>query len=808
MANTDFAYALRTIRKMPVIAAVIVGSIAVGIGVNTTVFSWIQARVLSPIPGAARGSDFYLLEPRGENGSYPGLSWREYLDLAARDTAFRDVVAFRMTPLNVGAADWSERTYGLLVSGNYFSALDLRAQAGRLITADDTSQPGATAVAIISRRFWQARLAGVDDVVGRTLRVNDRPFTIVGIAPESFQGTVMGLTFDLWLPATAAPLLFEGTRELDARDQREYEVLANLKPGVSRFDASRDFNSALRDLARTYPNTNAADRGDVFPQWQSPHGPQQSLMAALVLLQGVMLFVLVVVVGNTTNLMLARATARRQESGIMLALGASRWRVIRLVLTENLLLASAGTALGALLAVWGTNALRSVPLPTPGGLELSFYTPVDGLSLAFACALGLLAGAMIGLPPALQLSRLDPSTSLRAGGAARARSTMRDVVLALEVAMAMVALVVAALFVKSFNDTRTNNPGFEKEGVLLAAYDLRGRDRALSAATAAEFAARLLDRLRQVPALESAALATSVPLDIHGMPSRTFRFDGRGRSDGSDHEALMNLVSPGYFHAMGIPVRAGADFAELRDRTAPPQAIVNETFVRRFELLSAESALGHRITAGGRDFVIAGVVQDSLYESFGETSTPFIYLSVRDRPSAMLEIHVRVRGGSEKAIAPELRSVVRELNPDLPLYNVRTLGEHVDANSVFRRIPARMFVVLGPLILLLVAIGIYAVVAYAVSQRRKEIGTRLALGATVSRVAAALVSDTLRLVFLGMAGGAVVALMIDPSALGRPQDALLLAGVASLFLATAVLASWLPARRASQINPMAVLKED
>jgi predicted lysophospholipase L1 biosynthesis ABC-type transport system permease subunit len=259
---------------------------------------------------------------------------------------------------------------------------------------------------------------------------------------------------------------------------------------------------------------------------------------------------------------------------------------------------------------------------------------------------------------------------------------------------------------------------------------------------------------------------------------------------------------------MGIEVLAGADFAGIRDRNAPLQAVVNETFVRRFGLAGADAALGHRITSGGRDYAIAGVVRDSLYEAYGEAKTPFIYLSIRDRPSAMVEIHVRARGGSEKAVTPELRSVVRELNADLPLYNVRTLTEHVDSNLVFRRIPARMFVVLGPLILVLVAVGIYAVVAYAVSQRRKEIGTRLALGATATRVAAAMVADTLRLVVFGMAGGLVVALMIDPTAFSRLPDVLLLCGVATLFLGTAVLASWLPAYRASQINPIVVLKQD
>jgi putative ABC transport system permease protein len=798
---------LRSIRKAPVVAAVIVGSIAVGIGVNTVVFSWIQSRVRNPIPGAERGREFRLIEPRGDGGSYSAVSWQEYRDLAARVPAFDPLIAFRMAPLNVGAADWSERTYGLLVSGNYFPALGLSAAAGRLIDSTDTAAPGATAVAVISRRFWQARLAGLRDPVGTTLRVNDRPFTVIGIAPERFQGTVMGLTFDLWIPATAAPLVFEGTRELDARTARDYELLGRVSADLSPADASRKLDDVLRAMAADYPGTNASVHADVLAQWQSPHGPQQSLMLALGLFQGVMLLVLAAVAGNMTNLVLARTASRRQEAAIMLALGAGRSRIVTLVLAENLMLALAGAGLGALLAVWGTNALRAVPLPTPGGLELTFFTPVDWVSLAFASGLGVLSGLLIGIPPAWQLARTDPAVSLRVTGATSVRRPMRDILLGLEAALAIVVLVVAALFVKGFRDTRTIDPGFQREGVLLASYDLRGRERAIDPARSRDFAARLVDQLRQIPAVQNVALATSVPLDIHGMPSREYRLEGHARTDASVDEALTNTVTPGYFAAMGVPLVAGADFADLRDQAAPPQAVVNESFARHFDL-DSRAIIGRRLTTGGGDVTIVGVVRDSVAVSFGEATQPFIYLSWRDRPSAMAEIHVRTRPGFETAVTSIVRDAVKQLDPALPLYNVRTLAAHVDANQVFRRVPARMFGVLGPLVLLLVAVGIYAVVAHAAAQRRREIATRFALGATARQVRQALTADTMRVVSLGMLAGGAVALMIDPEALaGRLTDTFLLAGVAAAFLGTAWLASWWPARAACAVDPMSALKE-
>jgi putative ABC transport system permease protein len=447
-----------------------------------------------------------------------------------------------------------------------------------------------------------------------------------------------------------------------------------------------------------------------------------------------------------------------------------------------------------------------VPLPTPGGLELSFETGVDGVSLAFALALGAIAGLVIGLPPALQLARTRPGAVLRTAGAAPGRSVARDVFLVLEVALAMVVLVVAAMFLRNFNETRTTDPGFRRDGVLLATYDLRGRTRSIAPDAAREFAARLLDRLRAAPGVQSAAIAVSVPLDIHGMPSRRFSIDGRARPDGSLDEALTNTVTPGYFAAMGIPILQGADFAGLRDPAAPLQAIVNDAFVRRY--VESGAGIGRRIETTGGQYLVVGVVRDSLYNAFGEAPTPFIYLSFRDRPSAMGEIHARARGTPETAIAAELRAIVRDLDQTLPVYNVRTLASHVDSNLVFRRIPARMFAVLGPLLLGLVAIGIYAVVAYSVAQRRREIGTRLALGATAGRVVAGLVRDTLRVVALGMAAGGVVALMIDPDLSRGSSEWLLILGVAALFLLAAATASWLPARRASRVDPLAALRDD
>lgn len=801
----ELRLAARNVWRAPGLSLVIVASIAIGIGVNTTVFSWIEARVIRPLPGVDRGGDFLLVEARGENGSYPGMSWLEYCDLRDRLSSFQSLVAFRMAPLSVGAADWSERTYGVLVSGNYFDALGLTPHAGRFIEPADVD---ATApVAVVSHRFWQARLGGVKDVVGQAIRLNDRAFRIIGVAPREFVGTVMGLTFEVWIPATTVAVVAEGSRELVSRGIRGYMLMGDLAPGASRATASAELDAAMRTLAGEYPESNSTIRAEVLPQWQSPRGPQQSIVAALAMFQAAMLLVLAVVAGNTINLVLARAGSRQHEAGVMLAVGASRWRIVRLLLLENLILSIAGAALGALIAVWGTTALRAVPLPSPGGLELTFHTAVDGITLLFASVLGVLCGVIIGLPAGLLLSRVPPGAALRSGAGVTARSSLREAFLALEVALAVVVLVVAGAFVKNFNDTRTTDPGFTREGLLLATYDLRGRSRMLTPETSREFSARVIETLEQDEAVESAALSTSVPLDIHGMPSRMVTVEGRTRDDGQLDRALTNTVSPGYFRTMGIRLVDGRDFSDLRDPRDASEAIVNEEFVR--QLIAPRAALGRRVDAAGRAYTIVGVVRNSIANAFGETTEPMLYLSLRERPSAMVELHVRARRDAERDLIPVVRRTIRNLDAALPVYNVRTMVHHVDANLVFRRIPARMFAVLGPLLLILVGIGIYAVASHAVTRRRKEVGTRLALGATPAGVIRVLVLDTTRIVAIGAVGGLAAAALIDPGfESGASGKSLVLTGATALLILVAGVATWLPARRASQIDPMVVLKHD
>jgi predicted permease len=796
-------HALRTIGRMPGLAAVVILSLGVGIGVNTAVFSWIQAIVLKPIPGVEDSGSFYHVEPISDTGTFPGMAWAEYRDLEPRLQSIDELVAFRMAPLNVGETGRTERTYAQLVSGNFFPVLGLRPAAGRFIRADEVARPGAEPVVVISHDYWQTHYAGSPSAIGQTIRVNDNQLTIVGVAPEHFQGTILALQFDLWVPATLAPALFAGSSELTDRNQRGYSALGRLSAGADEARAASEFSSAMRELATLFPESNGRISGALTPYWKWTRGPQMMFITALGILQGVMLLVLLAVCGNTANLMLARASARHREVGVRLALGAGPGSVIRLMLTENLLLGIGGAAVGIVIAWWGTEALRA--MPPYGAFPVRFQTSLDSLGLAFAVVLGIVSGLLFGAAPALQLGRIDPQQALRSGSKSAGRSTVRDSLMALQCGLALLVLVVAGLFFESFVETRDTDPGFRTEGLLLATYDLSGT--VVTDEYPRQFATQLLDRLKRVPAVESVALANAMPLDIHGLPLRSFTLEGRAQTTAQQEQALSNIVSPGYFRTMGIPIVAGQDFTDLTDTSTPAQVIVNEEFVRRY--VAPADPLGRTLKNGNTSYTITGVVRNSTYDAFGEPPTPAFFFSYRDRARYLGEIHLRAKPGSETLLASEVQRAVREIDASLPVYNIRTMAEHVERNLFLRKIPARMFAVIAPLLLALVAIGIYAVVSYTVSQRTTEIGVRIALGATSDRVVRQIVKEGLLVASFGVVFAWVLAAMVQLHLFsGGPGAWTVLMAVPAVLLGVAAFSCWLPARRATLVDPVVALRAE
>ncbi len=799
----DFRHALRAIRGMPVMAAVIVVSLAIGIGVNTVVFSWVQALVLRPLPGVSGASEVHLIEPRTETGARPGASWLEFEDLRAALAPVTRLVAFRMTPLVIGEAARSERAYGLLVSEGYFSVLGLRPADGRFFTEAETARGAGADSVVVSYEFWRDRL-GRAPVGSQTVRVSDRDLRVIGVTPEGFQGTVLGLQFDLWLPAVNAPLVLGGSTELDTRTVRGYYVLGRLPDAAAVARASATVVQEMRTLESRFAEANRGVSAEIMPYWRASRGPQGFLVQALAILQGILLLLLLAVCGNTANLLLARASQRQHEVGVRLAVGGGPARVVRLLLLEVALLALASAALGSLIAVWSARVTRALPLITLA-FPVRFDSSVDLTTLAFAVALAVMATLAAGAIPAFHLARLDPLRAVRGDGSLLGRPRLRHGLLAAEVAIALVVLLVAGLFYRRFADSEAVDPGFTMEGVLLSAYDLGGQGR--DGDDARRFAERFLAASSTMAGVEAAAIASSVPLDIHGLPQRSFVIEGRPRLDGGRDRALSNIVTPGYFDVMRIPLLDGRDFSPLGDRSAPPEVIVNAAFRSRY--VPDGVVVGRTVESGGRTHRIVGVVRDSTADAFGEPVSPAIFFSYRDWPLLRGELHLRTRAGAEASLGAAVREVARQLEPGLPLFATRTLVEHVEMNLVFRRVPARLFVVLGPVLLVLAACGMYAVVAYAVARRQREIGVRLALGGPASRVAREIAGATLRAIVIGaVVGWLLVYGVYIHIAPGAPVSWLVFGGTPLVLLLVATVACWIPARRVSAIDPTVTLRRE
>ena len=799
----DVRHASRGVRAMPLVAVVIVASLAVGIGVNTVAFSWAQALVLRPLPGVPAASEVHLIEPRTETGARPGASWSEFEDLRRALEPATRLVAFRMTPLTIGDPARAERAYGLLVSDGYFDMLGLGPASGRFFTASETARGAGAEVVVVSYEFWRDRFGGAP-LGGQTVRVSGRDLRVIGAAPEGFQGTVLGLQFDMWVPAVAAPALLGGSAELESRSVRGYYLMARLPRAADVAAASAIVGRQMTELQAQFPEANRGITAEVLSFWRASRGPQGFLVQALALLQGVLLLLLLAVCGNTANLLLARASQRHRDVGVRLAVGGGPWRVARLLLLETLLMAIAAAVLGALLAAWSARVTRAMPLISLA-FPVRFDTSLDGTTLLFAIGLSLLATLAAGVLPALHLARLDPLAAVRGDVPFLGRDRLRRWLMAAEVAVAIVVLLVAGIFYRRFAEAEAVDPGFRMEGVLLAAYDLGGQGR--QPEDARRFAERFLAAAAGLAEVEAAAIASSVPLDIHGLPQRSFVLEGRPRLDGGRDRALSNIVTPGYFAVMRTPLIEGTDFSALGNTTAPPEVIVNEAFRRRY--VPDGAVIGRSLESGGRTYRLVGVVRDSTYDAFGEPAAPGIFFSYRDRPLMQGELHLRTQTGGEAALAGAVRQVARELEPGLPLFAVRTLVDHVEMNLVIRRVPARLFVVLGPLLLALAACGMYAVVSYAVARRTREIGVRLALGGSARRVTGDIVGESLRVVAAGAVAGwlAVYGVYIH-LAPGAPVSWLVFAGTPAVLLAVAALSCWIPARRVSQVDPALALRRE
>ncbi len=801
LAPLRFAY--RTLTKAPWLSLVVVLSLAIGIGANTVVFSWLKSSVLHPLPEVT--APVLLLETKDDTGNYVTTSWLEYQELPELLPSFRLIAAQRTRTLYLGDTTREARVFAELVSANFFAVLGIEPQLGRFFLRDEATRPGSAPVVVISHEFWQRTFQGAPDIIGRNLRLNSLTFTVIGVTPEGFRGGFNNLGFDVFVPATMAGGLVAASTELTHRDNRAYVMLAQLRPGTPPGRAQGELAAAARHLIATHPETNRGLGYELLPLWRSPRGGV-TMVASLVTLQVFAALILIVVCANTANLLLARASVRRREIGVRLALGAGPARILCQLLFESVCLALAGAVVGLIVALWGIDALAQIPLP--GGLPIRLAPALDWTSLAFAIGVATACGLAFGLAPALQLARGDLLSALSGGrGSVDGRSRLRDALVGLEVAVALVVLVLAGLFLKSFRNAVSVNPGFDSRRVLLAGLDLGGRG--YNAQTGGALLDDLLQRLNSLPGVARAAAANFVPLDLRGVSTGVISIVGKVFDP--NRKILYYHATPGYFATLGIPFVAGTDLAPRARADLPLDAVIDDEMVRRY--WPDENPVGQRFEVDGSTYVISGVVRTPKLERINESPRPAAWLSMRTQFVSAPFLQVRATEGDPRALLPAIRDTIRQVDPELATLEPRSLAQHVENSLFAERIPAQMLLVLAPLALALAVIGLYAVVAYTVGQRTREIGVRIALGATPSDLVVQMMWQSLRIVLVGTAVGwacafAAGCILRDLLVGVSSYDPLLFVGIPALLFAIATLACWLPARRAAKVDPLVALRAE
>jgi len=810
---SELKYAVRSLAKNPWLAAVVIITLAVGVGANTTVFSWVRGVLLSPLHGVADGQRLVSLEqssPNGEpnnNSSYP-----DFRDFRDSSRSLAGVVAYQFGPLSLGSDDQAERVWAEFVSGNFFDVLGVRPVAGRFFQADEQEEaPGKYPVAVISARFWRRHFHSDPQIIGKTIRVNRQQLTVIGVAPTEFFGTVTGLAFDLWVPLAMDPFLNEAPDWFENRgDRRGLRLLARLRPGVSLPEARTEIQTIARRLAQSYPRTNEGIGATLAPMDQSSQGLQSLIGTLLKTLLGAGAILLLIVCANVANLMLVRATTRQKEFSIRLALGASRRRVIGQLLLESLLLAGLGGSAGVLLARQMASWLRFF-IPA-AHLPLALDFPPDFAVLLFSLSISVLVGLLFGLAPALQTIRNDRLSGLSGRGAigdTRAHR-LRAILVISEVALALVVLIGASLFFESFRHTKQIDPGFDPSNVLLAPMNLT--EAGYNTEQGALFMRRLRARILALPAVQAVSFADAVPLGFADGPKAYVQVSGYVPRRGEYMSVRVNTIWPGYFDLMRIALIAGRDFSERDDRQSPSVAIISEAFARRF--FPGQEPVGRQVKLWGSGRTVIGVVKDIKYRSLAETPQPYAYLPIQQAsvPGNGVHLHVRTVGPPEPFL-PELRRELRSVDPKVHLFEIFTLSDYIGEAWFAQKIGAALLGVLGTLALLLAALGLFSVMAYSVSQRTQEIGIRMALGAQTSDVFRPVLGRALKLAIAGIGIGLALSFALTRIVAGQllgvsATDPLTFVGVSCLLCAVALAASYIPARRAAKVDPLIALRAE
>ncbi|HET7371981.1 MAG TPA: ABC transporter permease [Gemmatimonadaceae bacterium] len=809
----DVRYALRQLRRAPALSAIIVATLAIGIAATTTVFSWTQSVLLDPLPGAGEPGRVMALETTTASGSWTPTSWLDYIDFRKYLKSFDGLAAAYPTSLAIGDEAHTERRWGELVSANFFDVLRVRPALGGFFPSSVDEAPGAQPAVVIGYDLWQSRWHGDSAVIGSVVRINRFPFTIVGVAPAAFHGSMPGERIQIWVPAAMlGQIVPTGGWWLRDRGTRTFRVLARLGPGVTFGAARSEVESFAAVMAKANGDVSKGMGGRLMPLWQSHWGVQDALRAPLVVLLAACGLVLLIVCANAANLLLARATGRRRELGLRLALGAPRRRLLRQLLTEASVLAVTGSALGLLCTVWLAHSLRWL---VPSFAAPSLLDPhVDAGVLAFTAVLAASVTLLAGIAPALHGSREALGDALNDGARGAAGSVhatfIRALLVASEMALAVIALVGAGLFYDSFRHTRAVSPGFDADHVAMASVSitLAGYD----SAHGETFLRDVAERIRREPGVSAVSYTDYVPLSLGSGSWEDVRVEGYAPQPSENMKLFRAAIGPDYFAVLGIPLVAGREFTLDDDSAHTAVMIVNEAFVRHF--LDGRAALGVRIHGWGRWFTIVGVSKDVKNYRLTEPPTPYFYVPVRQvyRPEYGYTFLARTEVPVDQTVRT-IAQAVRSTDPTVPVFNSMRLTDYIEGPLQGQQAATRLLAILAGVASLLAAIGLYGVIAYAVAQQTKEIGVRIALGAQRSDVLRMVARQAGALLTVGLIaglGGALALARLVSSMLYSvgAGDVAVFAAAAATMVAIALVATSVPARRAMNVDPLVALRAE
>ena len=822
---SDARYALRWLRKSPGFTVVAVASLAIGIGFNTALFAVVDALLFRPLPVAApdRLVDLFTSDATG-SVPFSTSSYPDYLDLQAQNEVFDGIVGYSPMFAALNLDNRSRLTMGEIVTGNYFQVFGVGTALGRtILPADD--RPSAPRVAMVSHRYWMHDLGGAPDVVGRILRIRGNPYTIVGVAPSGFSGMVPVLTPEMWIPVSASldvePVGMHdavpsptGTTRLDRRADRWLFMRARLAPGATVAGARANLSLLMSRVEAANPITNKGRRLTLKPTSDVHFHPVVDpivvpIAAGLMTLVGL---VLLIACANVASMLLARASSRQKEIGIRLAIGAGRGRLVRQLVTESLLISVFGAAGGLVLTWWLMAAVGALSLPLP--IPLAFDLRIDLRVLAFTLGATFLAGLISGLAPAVQASRPNVVTDLRgetiASHAAGHRWTLRDGLVAAQMAVTAVLLVVAALLTRSFMAAQQTNPGFAVNRLAILSTDTAMAQ--YSDERSRQFYEEALARVTAIPAVESAALATRVPLQVNRNRWEVWIPDRHQTGEHGD-TIEVTTVSTDYFKTMGVPIVEGRAFSDADRPETPRVAVVNEIFARRY--WPRQSAIGKIFRTRGSEgplFEIVGVAADHKVLTLSEAPTPFLHISRNQRPSSYTAVIARTRGDASKLLG-DMRRELLAIEPHLVFVENQTMEAEVNATLFPMRASAWIVSGIGLAAMLLAGIGLYGVIAYSVARRTREIGIRVALGARPAGVVGLVMRQGLLVAVAGLLAGCLLAAAAARAIAGAlygvsSADPLSWLAAAVVLLVASAFANLVPAWRAAHIDPCEALRTE